>query len=85
MKVLVVLLVAVAVGVHTAELHSRVLDVIAIGSCNRHDEDQSIWHRVIDEHPDLFVWCMYAFSVLLFLLLTLPLLLLLRSSSYSSS
>ncbi|MEZ5043481.1 MAG: alkaline phosphatase D family protein [Saprospiraceae bacterium] len=32
------------------------LSTIAIGSCNKHDEDQSIWTAVGQDKPDLWIW-----------------------------
>lgn len=34
----------------------RVLTKIAIGSCNRQDEDQRIWSDIRNEQPDLWIW-----------------------------
>lgn len=35
---------------------NKVLTKIAIGSCNRQNEDQSIWQNISDEQPDLWIW-----------------------------
>jgi alkaline phosphatase D len=32
------------------------LQVIAFGSCNKQDKDQSFWHQILSQQPDLWVW-----------------------------
>jgi len=31
-------------------------DIIAFGSCNRHDKDQKMWRNIRQNDPDLFIW-----------------------------
>jgi len=39
----------------TLDLHQRV-DIIAFGSCSKHNERQPLWKSIAEDEPDLWVW-----------------------------